>query len=120
MYSELLPSLQQDPRFKDIERTYSTDSDGKWIIITTKDSKEAVIVIVDSLIVKSSTSNTNPNKRPVRSTKYNINFTLVSYAKMLPNKIVPTDNSKRTFSWCPKTKLPNIIQFHFDYRLSLL
>ena len=50
MYSELLPSLQQDPRFKGTEHTYSTDSDGKWIIITTKASNKAAIIIIDSLI----------------------------------------------------------------------
>ena len=95
MYSELLPSLKQDPRFKGIERTHSTDSDGKWIIITTKASKEAAIVIIDSLIAKSSAPNTNPNKRPGRSTKYNINSTLVSYAAMLQKNLEPTDITKK-------------------------
>ena len=95
MYSELLPSLKQDPRFKGIERTHSTDSDGKWIIITTKASKEAAIVIIDSLIAKSSAPNSNPTKRPGRSTKYNINSTLVSYAAILQNDMEPTDITKK-------------------------
>ena len=69
MYSEILPSLKQDTRFKGIERIHSTDSDGKWIIITTKASKEAAIVIIDSLIEKISAPNTHPNKRSGRSTK---------------------------------------------------
>ena len=63
MNSELLPSLKQDPRLKGIERTRSTDSERKWIIITTKTSKEEAIVIIDSLIEKSSAPNTNANKR---------------------------------------------------------
>ena len=83
MYSEILPSFQQDPKFKDVELTYSTDSDGKWIIITTKVSKEAAIVIIDNLIEKSSAPNSNPDKHLGRSTKYNVNSTLVSYATML-------------------------------------
>ena len=62
MYFELLSSLKQDPRFKGIERTHSTDSDGKWIIITTKTSKEEAIVIIDSLIAKSSAPNITPIK----------------------------------------------------------
>ena len=95
MYSKLLPSLKHDPLFKGIERTHSTDSDGKWIIITTKVSKEAAIVIIDSLIEKSSAPNTNPNKRPGRSTKYNINSTLVSYAAMLQSNIEPTDTTTK-------------------------
>ena len=96
IYSELLPSLKKDPRFKGIERTHSTDSDEMWIIITTKSSKEAVIVIIDSLIEKNNAPNSNPNKRPGRSTKYNINSTLVSYAAMLQKIIEPTYNTKRT------------------------
>ena len=95
IYSELLLSLKQDPRFKYIERTHSTDSDGKLIIITTKASKEAAIVIIDSLIEKRSAPNSNPNKRPGRSTKYNINSTLVSYAAMLQSNIEPTNNTKK-------------------------
>ena len=63
IYSELLPSLKQVPRCRGIARTHSTDSDGKWILITTKASKEAAIVIIDSLIEKSSAPNTNANKR---------------------------------------------------------
>ena len=31
MYSEILPSLQQDSRFKGVERTHSTDSDGSGL-----------------------------------------------------------------------------------------
>ena len=95
MYSELLPSLKHDPRFKGIKRTHSTDSDGKWILITTKASKEAAIVIIDSFIEKSSAPNTNPNKRTGRSTKYNINSTLVSYAVILQSNIEPNDNTKK-------------------------
>ena len=95
MFSKLLPPLQHDSRFKGIELTHSTDSNGKWIIITTKVSKETVIVIIDSLIEKSSAPNSNPNKRPGRSTKYNVNSTLVSYTAMLQNNIEPTDKSKK-------------------------
>ena len=95
MYSELLPSLQKDPRFKGIKRTHFTDSDVKWIIITKKTSKETAIVIIDSLIEKSSALNSNPNKHPGRSIKYNRNSTLVSYAPMLQNSIEPTDNTKK-------------------------
>ena len=94
MHSELLPSLKHDTRFKGIERTHSTDSDRKWIIITTKASKEAAIVIIDSLIEKSSVPNTNPNKRPGRCTKDNINSTLVNYVAMLQSNIEPTDTTK--------------------------
>ena len=120
MYSELLPSLKQDPRFKGIERIHSTDSDGKWIIITTKVSKEAAIVIIDSLIEKSSAPNTNANKRPGRSTKYNINSPLVSYAEMLQGNIEPTGNTQKSPSWCSKTKISNFIRPYFEYRIPLL
>ena len=119
MYSELLSSLKQDPRFKGIERTHSSDSGGNWIIVTTKASKEAVIVIIDSLIEKSNVLNTNPSKRPGRSTKYNINSTLVSYAGMLQSNIEPTDNTKKSSSWCSKTELPYFIQSYFNNRTSL-
>ena len=95
MYSELLPSLQKGPRFKGIERTHSTDSDRKWIIITTKSSKEAAIVIIGSLIEKSSVPNSNPKTRPGRYAKYNINSTLVSCAAILQNSIESIDNTKK-------------------------
>ena len=93
MYSELLPSLQEYPKFKGIAPTHSTDSNGKWSIITTNASKEAAIVIIDSLIEKNSAPNSNPNKLLGRSTKYNIN--LVSYAAMLQKIIEPTYNTKK-------------------------
>ena len=83
MYSELLSSLKQKSRFKGIARTHSTDSDGKWTIITTKASKEAAIVIIDSLIEKSSAPNSNPNKRPGWSTKYNILSEKTRWEKIL-------------------------------------
>ena len=120
MYSELLPSLKKDPWFKGIERTHSADPVEKWIIITTKASKEAANVIIDSLIEKNSPPNTNPNKRPGRSTKENINSTLVSYAAMLQSNIEPTDNTQNSPSWCSETKLPNFIWSYFEYRISLL
>ena len=69
IYSEIIPSLQQDPRFIRDERTFSTESDGKWIIITTKASKEKAIVIIDNLIEKRSAPNSDPDKRPGHSTK---------------------------------------------------
>ena len=120
MYSELLPSLKQDPRFKGIERTHSTDSDGKWIIITTKASKEAAIVIIDSLIAKSSAPNTNPTKRPGRSTKYNINSILISYATMLQNDIEPTDITKKNPPLgVQKRNFQISYDLFFEYRFSL-
>ena len=72
MHSALLPLLKKIPIFEDIECTHSTDSDGKWIIVTTNTSKEAAIVIIASLIEKSSAPYYNPNKRPGRYKKYNI------------------------------------------------
>ena len=95
MFSKLLSPLQHDFRFKGIELTHSTDSNGKWIIVTTTASKETAIVIIDSLIEKSSAPNSNPNKRPGRSTKYNVNSTLVSYTSILQNNVEPTDKSKK-------------------------
>ena len=69
IYSEIIPSLQQDPRFIRDECTFSTESDGKWIIITTKASKEKAIVIIGNLIEKRSAPNSDPEKRPGHSTK---------------------------------------------------
>ena len=96
MFYELLPSVQQDPKFEGLERTHSTNSVGKWITITTKASKEVAIIIIDFLIEKSSAPTSNPNKRPGKSTRYNVNSTLVSYAAMLQIDIELTNNSKRT------------------------
>ena len=64
------------------------------IIITTKASKEVDIIIIDNSIEKSSDPNSNPDKRPGHSTKYNINSTLVSYSAILQNNVEPTDNTK--------------------------
>ena len=120
MYSELIPSLKQDPRFKGIQRTHSTNSDEKWIIVTTKASKEVAIVIIDSLIAKSSAPNTNPNKCPRRSTKYSINSTLVSYAVMLQSNIEPIGIRKKNLPLgIQKRNFQISYDLFFEYRFPL-
>ena len=83
IYSKNFSSLQDDMRFKGVKRTYSTGSDGKWIILATKVSKDIVAMFVDHLIESINALNTNTNKRIERYTKYNVNSTLVIYAAML-------------------------------------
>ena len=81
--SEVLLYSQDDMRFEDFERTHSTGSDGKYIILTTKVNKDPTSMFVDKLIENSNTPNSNLKKRPGRSTKYDVNSTLVSYTTML-------------------------------------
>ena len=95
MYTEILPSLQNDIWFKEIGRTHSTYSDSKWIIITAKASKDTTTVLINNLIEKSNDPTSNPNKRPGRSTKYNINSILLAYAAILHQNIEVTDNTKK-------------------------
>ena len=98
MYSEILPSLQDFMRFKGVERTHSTDSDGKWIILTTKVSKDAANMFLYQLIENSNTPNQNPNTPPGRSTKYNVKSALVSYAAMLQQNTEAIDLTKKNIS----------------------
>ena len=62
MYSKILPSLEDDIRFKDVERTHTTELDGKRITIATKASKDATTLFIDKLIEQSNAPNTNPHK----------------------------------------------------------
>ena len=83
MYSEIFPSLQKVFRFKGFKRTYTTNSDNKWIILTTKTSKDTATMFVDNLIKNSNTPNISPNKRPGRGTKFNINSTFLNYTAII-------------------------------------
>ena len=120
MYTEIIPPIQDDSRFKGVERTHSTYSDDKWIIITTKASKDALTLFIDNLIEKSNVPTFNPNKRSGHSTKYNVNSTLVSYAVMIQQNTEPTENTKYNFFLQFKKGFPNIIRPYLEYRFSLL
>ena len=98
--------------FKGVGRTYSTDSDGKWIILTTKASKDAAILFIENLIENSNAPNTNPNKKPCLSTIYNFTSTLVSYAAIFQQKTEPIHITKKTSSLGEQTQ-----NFQISYNL---
>lgn len=107
MYSEIFSSLQKVFCFKGFERTYTTNSDDKWIMLTTKTSKDIATMFVDNLIKNSNTPNINPNKRPGGGTKFNINSTFLNYTAMIKNnnradttkKIYPFEYKHETFKF---------------------
>ena len=95
MYSKIFSSLQDDMRFKGVERTHSTDSDDKWIILATKVRIDTVTMFVDNLIESITALNTNTNKRLKRYTKYNVNYILVNHAAMLQQNTESIDTTKK-------------------------
>ena len=83
MYPEIRSSLKNDIRFKIVECTHSTNLDSKYIILVTRASKDTATAFIDNIIIKRNAPNTNSNKRLDRSSKYNVKYTLLSYAAML-------------------------------------
>ena len=88
-------SQKDDSCLNGVVKTHMTDSNGKWIIPTTKARKDAATIVVDKFIENSNAPNTTPNKRPELSTKYNVNSTLIIYTVVLQQDVNPTDTAKK-------------------------
>ena len=82
MYAGLYQKLLSQPSITGIEETHLTHTNGKWLIVTTKKTKEQAQRDIDSLISNSEipTSIENP---PGRTSKAHTHADYISYADML-------------------------------------
>ena len=106
IYNGLYQKLLSQPSITGIEETHLTHTSGKWLIVTTKKTKDQAQRDIDSLISNSeiSTSLENP---PGRTSKVHTHADFISYAAMLQGYTLkyneamtdpPQSSNKRPFT----------------------